>query len=269
MKAAILVVLTFGFILCHFGICEDDRPAAKAESEWRLATVTLKYRGVLKGLVKDEPGQPFYLDYGTGPVHCSRSVVLKVEDLPDEEVEAVVAKLSKGAESRPTVEAVYAAKMRAAGKVPLNGKWFTPKEAEAEQARLADEAAKRKEEARLAAEAAQREEEARIAAREKEARRRTEDARLAAQKEWSIRPVDLAAPNNALLDDAAKIRRILDEIVSVHRSYRPPMERGEQRCFVCIRMFSPDQGFVGNEGNLCRSCLEMMTDKMDRIKGGR
>lgn len=184
MKPAILAVLTFGFFLCDSTICQDEAPAAKAESEWKLAAVTLKFRGVLKGLVKDVPGQPLYLDHGTGPGRFSRSLVVKVEDLPEEDVKAVMERLSIRAESKAIVEALYAARMRAAGKVPVNGKWYTPEEAKAEEARLA---AKREEAeaayvtaGRLAAEARQREEDARLveaAKRAAEAERREAVAR--------------------------------------------------------------------------------------------
>lgn len=136
MKAAIFAVLIFGVLLGETAICQDDE--TQADNEWKFVAVTLKdYGSVVKALAKDEPGKPLYLDRGGSRVSkYSRSVILKIEDLPEDEMPEVIRRLSSSPTSKARAEAVYAARMQAAGKVLFDEKWLTPEEKlQAEQAK--------------------------------------------------------------------------------------------------------------------------------------
>jgi len=82
--------------------CGEEVPnaAAPAESAWRAATLTLRDGRIKKGLVKNIPGHPLYMDCGSGVVKYSRSIVLKVEELPEEEAAVVIADMTKRNEER-------------------------------------------------------------------------------------------------------------------------------------------------------------------------
>lgn len=121
MKVVLPPALVSATLICVIACGQDEEAKPKAESEWKLAAVTLKFQGLMKGLVKDEPGEPLYLDKGSGPVRLARSLVLKVEDLPEEEAAAVAADIAKRREQIAKRREEKRAQAEAAREVPKGG----------------------------------------------------------------------------------------------------------------------------------------------------